>query len=152
SLWNDSYSVIYSANAIMEGLKASTALTQEQKGPLLGEALFLRAMVHFHLYTLFGEIPYITTTDYKVNSAVHRMNWDRVYSQLLDDLTNAKNFLPDNYRSGERIRPNRYVAAALLSKIFLYAEEWEKADTESSSIIDASGIYVWEQTLDLVFT
>jgi hypothetical protein len=152
SLWNDSYSIIYSANAVMEGLKASTALTQEQKEPLLGEALFLRAIVHFHLYTLFGDIPYITTTDYKVNSAVHRMDWDRVYPQLLDDLTDAKNFLPDNYPSGEHIRPNRYVAMALLARIYLYAKEWEKADTESSSIIDASGIYVWEQNLDLVFT
>ncbi|SRX74746.1 RagB/SusD family nutrient uptake outer membrane protein [Aequorivita antarctica] len=151
SLWNDSYNVIYSANAIIEGLEKSKELTQEQKEPLLGEALFLRAMVHFHLYTLFGDIPYITTTDYKVNSAVHRMDWDRVYSLLLDDLSNAKNFLPDSYPYGERIRPNRYVAATLLSKVYLYAEEWGKAETESSTILDGSGIYVWEENLDLVF-
>lgn len=151
SLWNDSYSIIYSANAIIEGLNGSTELTQAQKEPLLGEALFFRALVHFHLYSLFGDIPYITTTDYKVNREVPRMDWEKVYPLLLADLNDAKNYLSDNYPSGERIRPNRYVAAALLSRIYLYAEEWEKAEAESSAIIDGSGIYVWEEDLDLVF-
>jgi hypothetical protein len=152
SFWNDSYGLIYSANAIIAGLKESTALTQEQKEPLLGEAFFLRAMMHFHLYTLFGDIPYITTTDYKANSDVHRMGWENVYPLLLADLGDAKNHLSDSYPTGERIRPNRYVAAALLSRIYLYAGAWEKAEAESSTIIDGAGIYAWEENLDLVFT
>src|SRR5690606_22211588 len=64
--WNGSYNLIYATNAVKEGLENSTAISQNDKDRLLGEVLFLRAYIHFHLLNLFGEIPYVTTTDYTV--------------------------------------------------------------------------------------
>lgn len=69
-IWSKSYNQIYCANAVIEGLNNSTAITEADKNQLRGEALFIRALLHFYLLNLFGDIPYITTTDYTQNSKV----------------------------------------------------------------------------------
>src|SRR5690606_18310417 len=47
--WNGGYSLIYAANAVMEGAQQSQSLTPEVRAQLEGEALFVRAMVHLYL-------------------------------------------------------------------------------------------------------
>src|SRR5690606_36595565 len=63
-LWNVPYNIIYSANAVLEGLEASSSLPPEVKSRLRGEALFVRGLCHFSLVNYFGDVPYIKTTDY----------------------------------------------------------------------------------------
>ena len=63
AMWNNSYNLIYAANAIVESLEQSP-ISEQEKNRLKGEALFMRAYIHFHLLNLFGEIPYVTTTNY----------------------------------------------------------------------------------------
>ena len=93
--WSDSYNQIYAANAVYEGVKASTKLTQIQKNQLMGEALFVRALVHFYLVNSFGDIPYITTTDYTQNQSVTRTPSAQVYSHIINDLLTAQAVLPN---------------------------------------------------------
>src|SRR5690606_13189262 len=62
SWWNKAYNQVYAANAVIEGVTASTALTAAEKEVLKGEALFLRALIHFYLSRVFGDIPYVVTT------------------------------------------------------------------------------------------
>src|SRR5690554_1421888 len=54
SLWNGSYNLIYAANAVKEGVENSSAISESDKNRLLGEALFIRAYIHFHLLNIFG--------------------------------------------------------------------------------------------------
>src|SRR5690606_2970612 len=107
--WNSSYNLIYLANAAIEGLEASQTLSEELKNQLLGEALFIRALTHFYLVNLFGDVPYIQTTEYEVNRHVSRMEENLVYDHILTDLGEAKNLLGDDYVTGERVRANKYV-------------------------------------------
>ncbi len=149
AFWDNSYALIFNANAIIEGLENSS-LPMEDKESFLGEAYFLRAYLHFYLAQLFGDIPYIKTTNYTVNASVSRMPLGEVYRLLEEDLSKAKGLLPDMDNSGERLRASKGVASALLAKLYLYTEQWEKARAESNTII-TSGVYSWEPDLNLVF-
>lgn len=147
--WNNSYKLIYSANAIIEGLQTSP-MTDLERNPFIGEAYFLRAYLHFYLTQLFGEIPYIKTTDYTINATVRRMPLDAVYNEMEQDLLKAKELLPEIDSSGERLRASKGVAIAMLAKLYLYTQQWDKAFIESDDVIN-SGLYNWQPDLNKVF-
>jgi len=147
--WNNSYALIYSSNAIIEGLENSP-LPNSEKDPFMGEALFLRAYLHFYLAQLFGDIPYIKTTDYTINSSVSRMPLENVFSKMEEDLLISKSLLPDMDSSGERLRASKGVASAMLAKLYLYNQQWEEAFQESNNLIE-SGVYSWQPDLNQVF-
>ncbi len=147
--WNNSYSLIYNSNVIIEGLK-DAPLEESEKNQFLGEALFLRGYLHCYLAQLFGDIPYIKTTDYTENARVSRMPLTEVYQFMEADLLTAKNLLPAIEPSGERLRVSKGVASAMLARLYLNTEQWEKALTESTAVI-TEGTYTWQPDLNLVF-
>jgi hypothetical protein len=149
SLWMNGYSILYSANACLEGL-ANSNIPTPVKNQLTGEAKFARAVVFFNLTDLYGPIPLVTSTDYHKNQVLRQSSPDTVFAQIINDLTDAQNLLSPNYPTSGRFRPNRYTASALLSKVYLYQKNWEKAETDATAIIDA-GIYSLEPDLNNVF-
>lgn len=149
-LWNNAYNQIYSANAILEGVRNSGFSTQE-KAKLEGEALFVRALLHFYLLQLFRDIPYMEITDYKVNSTVKRLAADMVYEKVITDLKTAEGLLSSAYNSTERVRPNSFAAKAFLARVYLYMEEWQDAGKMASSVIDNNFLYLFENNLNKVF-
>ncbi len=151
-IWNSSYNLIYMANTAIEGLENSQALSLEVKSQLLAEALFIRAFTHFYLVNLFGEIPYITTTDFDINRQVSRLSEAIVYEHMVSDLLEAKNNIGENYVSNERVRANKYVVSALLSRVYLYTSQWENAEHESSLVIDNTALYNLEMNLENEFS
>lgn len=149
--WNNTYNLIYASNAIIEGVAESTGIPQKDKMGLIGEALFLRAYLHFYLVNLFGSIPYATTTDYRLNTTIEKKSTAEVYRLLIEDLENAKSALSDQYPTDERVRPNKGVAEALLARVNLYSENWDAAQAEANLIINNTTLYGWEEDLDKVF-
>ena len=148
--WNSSYHQIYCANAVIEGCESSSVLTAAEKNQFIGEALFVRALVHSYLVGVYGGIPYITTTDYALNSIASRKPVPAVYELIINDLETAVSFLPETYVSAERVRPNRSAASALLARIYLYNEQWPEAANAASAVIN-NALYVWEDDIDAVF-
>ncbi len=151
SLWTNSYSQIYAANAFLEGLSNSTDITGEIRNRLQGEALFIRAMLHFYLVNLYGDIPYITTTDYQVNLSVSRMPLNIVYEKIIADLQEAKELLPNNYPVQDRVRVNKAVVQALLARVYLYQGQWSLAELEATDIINNTALYDLESEFDGIF-
>ncbi len=149
-LWNSSYNQIYAANAVLEGTEGANFSTS-QKAKLQGEALFIRALLHFYLLQVFGDIPYIKTTDYKVNSNVQRMQSSMVYLNITADLTAAEGLLPVVYDSADRVRVNSYVAKALLARVYLYQGQWQEAEKTASEVINNNALYIFENNLNKVF-
>jgi hypothetical protein len=149
--WSMTYNQIYATNAVIEGVKASTTLTPDDKNRLLGEALFIRALLHFYLTNLFGDIPYITITDYKANGNVSRMPSDKVYDQIITDLETSENLLSEEYSNPDRIRSNKYVPKALLARVFLYKGKWAEAANEASDVLNNTVPYALENDIDKVF-
>ena len=139
-LWKDGYKYIYRANAILEGIAASTGMTPEGRKFVEGEAKFIRGFCYFYLVNLFGDVPLVLTTDYRTNMNLARTPSSRVWDQILNDLKDAKQLLPANYPTAERLRPNSATAGALLARTYLYLERWAEAEAESNAII-TSGVY-----------
>ncbi|WP_281228066.1 RagB/SusD family nutrient uptake outer membrane protein [Flavobacterium aquiphilum] len=140
-LWSRSYTQIYAANAVIEGVTHSTVLSHSDRDKIIGEALFIRALVHFYLVNLFGDIPYITQTDYLQNKAVKRMSVQAVYQNIKDDLTEASLLMTADYPTTERVRPNKWAAKALLARVLLYLQQWDQASEEASAVIIQSSLY-----------
>ena len=116
TLWNNSYNLIYACNSILEGLEDNTALSEIDREQLQGEALFLRAFIHFYLSQLFGDIPYVTRTDYRGNAQIGKLGSSEIYEQLVSDLERAIDLLPELYVTPDRVRVNRYAAMAFLAR------------------------------------
>jgi len=136
--WQEPYKQINNANAILEGLSKPNGLTPNGKNQIEGEALFIRAFCHFYLTTLFGDVPYITSTNYEVNASTSRTPFDEVLILIKEDLITARqrltnDFLPTN---GERIQPNKAAATALLARLNLYLNDWQGAEALASEVID----------------
>jgi hypothetical protein len=137
-LWSPSYINIYHANAIIAGLEQSSNLSPSVKQQLQGEAKFIRGITYFYLSNLFGDIPLILSTDFRINQHASRTSRDEVIQQIILDLKDAKNQLPEGYLVSERTRPNKWTAAALLSRVYLYRNEWKNAEDEASEVIMTS--------------
>ena len=148
--WNSAYNQIYAANSIIKGCESNTALTKAQKDQLTGEALFIRSLEHFYLVNLFGSVPYISETDYKINSRISRIAPEQLYSKIITDLETAVDLLPESYIASQRIRPNKYAAKALLSRIYLYSGKFPEASNAASAVINNQSLYAIEN-IDLAF-
>ncbi|MGB3343644.1 MAG: RagB/SusD family nutrient uptake outer membrane protein [Aequorivita sp.] len=141
NIWNNSYSLIYMGNAILEGLEGSDGLTAEIKSQLRGETLFIRGLVYSYMVNLFGDIPYVTTTDYGKNSTLSKVPIPEVYERIINDLKEAKTLLGPNYISDERTRANKLVVAALLARVYLYSEQWNAADEQATILISNTSLF-----------
>ncbi|MCK0125238.1 RagB/SusD family nutrient uptake outer membrane protein [Gelidibacter sp. F2691] len=147
--WKQAYNLIYAANDVIKGLENSGTLAPSDKQRFSGQAMFVRAYIHFLLTNLFGDIPYITTTDYMENNRVSRLSLSEVNIQIIADLINAINLLEDdNSSNGERVWPGQHAAMALLARMYLYTEQWKLASSTATTLIDA---YSLEPNVNDVF-
>lgn len=146
------YSYIYRTNAILEGLENSTNITASLKTQLQGEAKFLRAFLHLYLTGLYGDIPYITTTDYRINTKISRLSQAEVFEKIIADLKDAKDKLSIDFSTsnGERVKPNKWSATALLARAYLYNKNWAEAEAEATSLINNTSLFALT-SLDSVF-
>lgn len=151
SIWEMPFNIIYSANNVLEGIETSNALDGEIKNQLRGEALFVRGLSHFYLVNLFGDIPYITTSNYIENSSVRRLPTAQVYDNIISDLLEAKSLLGNDFISMDKVRPNKPVVSALLARVYLYQEDWSNAEAESSSVISNTSLFTLDPDINNVF-
>ncbi|TKC65660.1 RagB/SusD family nutrient uptake outer membrane protein [Pedobacter hiemivivus] len=154
SLWSASYgkTAIYQANACIEGLTASATLSNSLKDQLIGECKVFRALSYFHLVNLFGAVPLALTTDYRVNNKLPRASVEEVYVQIKKDLLEASAELKSGYPSPGKARPNKYTALALLSRIYLYHQEWDKAEEIATNVITLGGYQLVQNPNDVFLT
>ncbi|WP_165500385.1 RagB/SusD family nutrient uptake outer membrane protein [Pedobacter psychroterrae] len=150
SIFINYYAYAYAANAVMDGIGASTGLTPSVQSQLKGEALFIRAFSHFYLVNLFGPIPLQLTTDYRINRKGYRSTVEKVYEQIILDLETASNFLTDEYYTKDKVRPNLAAVQALLARVYLFKKDWKNAEKYSSMVISKSTVYKLS-TLNAVF-
>jgi hypothetical protein len=155
--WSDSYELIFRINSIIEGVQSSTGIPAAAKNELIGQAKFLRAYVYFYLVNEYGGVPLVLSTDYKVNTLLPRSDASKVYDQIISDLSDAQSLLGDNYLkpdlmtvTTERVTADKTVATAMLARVYLYTQQWQKASDEASKVI-SNPAYSINLPLDQVF-
>jgi len=150
--WSSIYPIIFIANSAIEGITASQTLTVSVKQELLGEAKFIRAYCYFYLTNMYGNIPLVTTTDYKTTVTLARSLQSGIYIQIVQDLNDAKNLLSPNYLQSDavtpypaglqqRIRPTKWAAEALLARIYLYINDFANAEAAATDIIQNRSLF-----------
>lgn len=148
TIWNNSYTHIYAINSYIEGInKSHSIINKESK---ISEALVLRSMYFQALTQLFGDIPYVDTTDYKLNTKIKKTNYKDMLSLIEKDLLLAYDHLSYNNRHPENIYINKAVAELLLAKNYLLKKDYEKAEFYSRNLIHNTN-YKLENDLNIVF-
>ncbi len=124
TLWMIAYKVIYMTNTVIETLDESN----QESHQLLGEAYFMRGLMHFHLVTLFAKpytfgrdnlgVPLRTST---ASDETKRASVGQVYDQVVLDLRKAADLMgPSRGNAGY---PCKDAALGVLSRVYLYMGE-----------------------------
>lgn len=143
--WWISYKIIFSANTIIESLPEGQDTFNDH---LLGENYFLRAICHLNLSNLFSR-PYShgrenlgvvlrTSTDCSVTE---RATVGEVYDQIVEDLLKAAELMKNGSRRGDAGYASYESARGLLTRVYLYREEWDKVVALADEMLgaDAAG-------------
>ncbi len=92
---------------------------------------------------MFGDIPLVTTNDWRMLTLLPRTPKADVYKAIIADLKEAQELLPADYSivPEQRTRANRFAATALLARVYLYQQEWANAEAESNTLINATSFF-----------
>lgn len=140
--WNAIYNAINRANHVIAKVPDvnDPALTPALKNQYIGEAKFLRALAYFDLARAWGGVQIILepTASLQNRPQIKRSTLDQTYDQVLKDLEEAEELLPENLN---RIRATKRTVWALRARLHLYRKQWEQAEFYASKLIDLSGDY-----------
>jgi hypothetical protein len=150
-LWAYGYASLAQANIMIAGLGKSTSLTPAVKNQLMGEAKTWRAFDLFYLANLFGDVPMPVSDDALANAVLPRTPVAQVWQQIITDLKEAQQLLPETYPTALRARINRHTATALLARAYLYTKDWAAAEAAANTVI-SSGVYSLNKDLNTTFS
>lgn len=126
STWQRKYEGISRANATLRLLAANPAdVSAADAARITGEARFLRGFYYFDLKRLFNNTPYIDeTVDY--NAGIEQVaNTADLYPKIEADLKFAYDNLPETQTAVGRA--NKWAAASLLAKVYMYQKKYAEA-------------------------
>lgn len=164
ALWNTLYNRINIANIILseiDDLKKETEQDELDAWRVKGEAHFLRAQFYLFLVNVYGDayalgvadskagVP-LKLTEYVEHDPDKSPQFDRatvkkVYEQIVSDLTTSIDCFAKGSRSGSIYRASQEAALLLLSRVYLYMQQWESARDRALEFLEKNdylSIYV----------
>lgn len=103
------------------------------KNRLVAEAKMLRAYFYFNLVRIYGGVPIYDKVEAVYDKP--RNSVEEVYNFIIADLTSAAEILPQSYGASDLGRVTKGAALGLLSKVYLYKKDWQKAYDTSNQVI-----------------
>lgn len=121
--WRVVYEGVTRANSVLRIMANATDITPADVTRITAETRFLRGHYHFEAKRMFNKIPYIDekVTDFKVPNDAD------IWPQIEADLKFAYDNLPEVMNAKGRV--NKWAAAALLAKAYLYQKKFAEAKT-----------------------
>ena len=147
--WRDSYDVISVCNFLITNLPITdiSDLSDVEKARLIAEAKFIRALNNFNLVNLFAQpfqfssgsnlgIPIVTAFFEGDPSVfqVERNTVNEVHAAIEQDLLDA---IPDLLEVTSTGKASKNGAKALLSRLYLYREQWADAADYANQVIES---------------
>jgi starch-binding outer membrane protein, SusD/RagB family len=159
--WIASYNAINRTNNVLANLDKIVS-SPANKSKVEGEALFLRAAIHYGLVRLYAKAPgdgdintnlgvplILTPTDVIEDASyVSRATTKAVYDQVIADLNKAESLLP----SSNQRYATKWAAAALLSRVHLGLGNFAEARDAANRVITGSGKTLAAEFSGLWFT
>ena len=175
-IWSKSYNIIANVNFLLENLeKKKEMFSPAMYAVIKGEALGLRAFLHFDLLRLFCEnakstsdedgIPYVDELTKQVTVSVSPA---KVVERVIQDLTDAATCLAndpvltgrevstsedDGYLVNRNYHLNYYAVMGLMARVYMYAENTTEARRCAMVVIDAHknrNVFPWADKNDVL--
>lgn len=147
NIWKNIYRKILGTNAIMDYINDASG-TEEQKKIVKAQALTLRAYYHFYLVNIFAT-PYnidkvalgipLRLSSKIQDTPIGRNTVEEVFSQVLADLHEAEQLyllIPQAQQFKRDFRTSLPLVNLLLSRVYLYMENWTKASLYAKKVIN----------------
>ena len=136
--WQSTYETIARANNVIANVPG-VSMDEKVKADYIAQAKFLRAYAYFNLVNIFGQVP-LKLKPQTTSDAIHvgLSSIDEIYSQIDEDLTDAKNALP--VTATEAGRATKGAAFALLAKSKLFQKDW-KSCADYADSVEKTGVY-----------
>lgn len=142
--WLDAYRAINICNLVLANVDLVTAANRDL---VEGEAKFIRGTLYFELVKLYAKtwtdgnpaqnpgvpLKLTPTTTSTATDLVERSSVSAVYTQIINDLEDAKNLLP----SSNGFFATTYSASAVLSRVYLMQNEYALALAEANEVIES---------------
>lgn len=155
NVYDGGYDVINQANLILEFVDALTDASDAEKSQIKAEALTIRAYTHFLLSLLYSQ-PYNFTPDashlgivYNTVTLTNGITYPErktafdTYRLIIEDIETALALYTDSSAIPEEPKYsyfNMYSTKALLARVYLYQNNWQKAHEIADDVIKNSGV------------
>lgn len=146
AIWGPLYRSIYNTNIIINNVMGATDGTDVKKKQVLGEALVFRSIFYFDLATTYAKaynpataatdpgIPLVTSTDV-TEKTPPRSSVRATFDTIITNLKSAAGYLPPTSPSNSRI--DKYVAFGMLSRVYLYMQDYTNAAIYANKALEA---------------
>lgn len=140
NMWNILYRSIRFSNTILLDAPGARNTSKERLEELLAEARFLRGFAYLSLARAWGGVPLLTEENQRRGGEhnIPRATEAETFRYAMADLEFAAQYLPA--RQPVIGRPQRTTAKTVLTEVYLYLGEWEKARDTALEVIE-SGAY-----------
>lgn len=146
--WTEAYTLINLCNTLLD-TKTLDILDDADRDLVEGEASFLRGWIYFDMTRFFGlpyekgetnsqlAVPLVLIPTYEVADAIKvaRNTVEACYSQVITDLTTARDLLPET----NGVYATTYAASAILARVYLQKGDYVNAATEANNVIENGG-------------
>ncbi len=138
NVWKDCYKIINVANGSILAIP-NIPMSDDSKNQYLAESKFFRAFNYFFLVKTFGDIPFYTTFNSSSEGALYleRTAASEVYKLIEQDLTEALPHLPEKTFADNGHRITRYVAAMLLTDVYMRQRKYSEAAEQARVVINS---------------
>lgn len=159
TIWENSYLIIENMNTVLDKI---SLVDKDAQDEVAAEAKFIRGVAYFELVNFFSKpysagntssaagVPLILEPTYIYDPAKNkpsRASVEDVYKQVIADLTDAENGLPE---SAENARATTYSAQAFLARVYLNMGDYANAATMANNVI-RSGSFTLTSTYNQAF-
>ena len=155
--WQPAYATAYYANVVMETVNKlnDKGSADARLNELRGAALFFRAFSFWQIAQIYAK-PYSSATaqdmgiplrlSSDVNDKSERGTLQQTYDRIIQDLEEAASLLQPT--SAKPTRPNKAAAYAMLARVYLSMEDYQKALSNSSLGMDLYKLLLNYNTID----
>src|ERR1044072_2697394 len=159
SVWENSYRIIEDMNTVLDNLNL---VDESEQDAIAAEAKFMRGVAFFELINFFAQpysagntstnagVPLVLEPTYIYDSTKNkpaRASVEDVYQQIITDLKDAQNGLPE---FAENARATKYAAEAFLARVYLNMNDYANAATMANDVIN-SGNFSLTSTYNQAF-
>ena len=146
--WYAIYATVNQTNQVIDKVTVLNDGSESERRRIIAEVTVIRSLAFFDLARTWGNIPVVkqATSSPTQFDGVKQTKAKDVYQLVVDDVLAIYNDLSE---SSDRVHVTRSAADAFLARVYLYLEQWDKAEQYASKVID-NGNYALGTIQDLI--